>query len=162
MKHIIYKIIGMLMLGIFSCIATKINAQSRVIPDGEIIYLFFNKNGENISLRDYKIVKGSIKDPTSYDKAEYGFIKYLIESENSDEIYKSVLKDPLIERIEYIDDNGNWTSDQISREMGELVIRLPFKGIMNNGKVIFEKVSSNSSSNARATQTNEIQLPKFR
>lgn len=146
------------LLGLIVCLTVKVRAQNQISPEGEIVFLFFAKNGNDILLKDYKIVVGSIATPIDHNGLENGYIKYSIEDKNGYEIYKSTLRDPLSERVEYVDDEGNWVSDEIVSQEKEFVIRVPYEELINNGNVIFESYQSN----ARSTAINKIPLPKFK
>ncbi len=68
---------------------------------------------------------------------------WLVSFSGSTPIYQLQIKDPLLEDVEYIDSNGNFTKQRIYHKEKSFVLRIPYQNSIKT--ITFEKILRNKN-----------------
>ena len=130
--------ISIIVVMILSCRTESI---SQYQPHNQIIFLQIEMENDTLKLINSNITQGILKNSRSQTKRPG--LYYELKSSTEETLWSGTLDDPLIRRIEFVDDDGNLQSKSVTLLKATFTIRVPFTE--KNNHILFYKIENTQS-----------------
>ncbi len=113
------------------------------IEHDKIVHLNLMITSDKIELLSTKITSGKLKSIHQENNFRKGNLYFEIFTSDHQEVYNSVVENPLTEYLESADENGNMSTIKVMRDTALILIRSPYHQAIN--QISFFKIPSNYS-----------------